>query len=360
MVLTIIIVFISLVGLIILHEFGHFVLAKKFGVKVEEFGIGFPPRLFGKKIGETIYSLNLLPFGGFVKIYGHEEPIDRPRSFSVKPFWQKALIILGGVISFWVLAVIILTIVMATGVPTMVDDEESQSLTGIEAKIQILAVSKNSPAEEAGLRTGDIIKNFVQVKEIQEFADVHKGKEITLTIQRRPTFGGYPEVFEVSLVPRLSPPDSEGPMGVALARTVLKTYPWHQAFLKGILATGNLTWLIIRSWIMVIGSLFQGQGLPPGVEVGGLPRIFVLFAEMGNLGASYFLQFIAVIAVHLALINILPIPALDGGWLMFMVIDRLRKKPLNQEVVRKISTVFFFLLVGLMIWITIRDIIGIF
>ena len=149
-------------------------------------------------------------------------------------------------------------------------------------------------------------------------------------------------------------------MGVALARTVLKTYPWHQAFLKGILATGNLTWLIIRSWIMVIGSLFQGQGLPPGVEVGGLPRIFVLFAEMGNLGASYFLQFIAVIAVHLALINILPIPALDGGWLMFMVIDRLRKKPLNQEVVRKISTVFFFLLVGLMIWITIRDIIGIF
>ncbi len=350
MILTIIIAFFSLIALIILHEFGHFVLAKSFGVKVEEFGLGYPPRLFGKKIGETIYSLNLLPLGGFVKIYGQEEQIDDPRSFTRKPFWQRALIILGGVISFWVIAVIILSIVMATGVPTMVDDEEGQGLTGIEAKVQILAVSKDSPAEEAGLRTGDIIKNFVQVKEIQEFANVHKGEEIALTIQRGK------EVFEISLVPRLSPPDSEGPMGVALARTVLKTYPWHQAPLKGILATGNLTWMIIRSWIMVIGSLFQGQGLPLGVEVGGPIKIFALFTEMGDLGVSYFLQFIAIIAVHLALINILPMPALDGGWLMFMIIDRLRKKPLNQKVVQKISTVFFFLLVGLMIWITIRDI----
>lgn len=352
MILTIIIAFFSLIVLIILHEFGHFVLAKSFGVKVEEFGLGYPPRLFGKKIGETIYSLNLLPFGGFVKIYGHEEPIDSPGSFSVKPFWQKALIILGGVISFWVIAVIILTIVIATGVPTMVDDEENQGL--IEPKVQIMAVAKGSPAEGAGLKIGDVIKNFVQVKEVQEFANIRKGEEITLTIQRGK------EVFEVSLVPRLSPPDSEGPMGVALVRTVLKTYPWYQAFLKGILATGNLTWLIIKSWIMVIGSLFQGQGLPPGVEVGGPIKIFTLFAEMGDLGISYFLQFIAVIAVHLALINILPIPALDGGWLMFMIIDRLRKKPLNQKVVQKVSTAFFFLLVGLMIWITIRDIIKLF
>ncbi|PIR72282.1 MAG: hypothetical protein COU42_02070 [Candidatus Nealsonbacteria bacterium CG10_big_fil_rev_8_21_14_0_10_36_24] len=349
MILTIIIAFFSLIVLIILHELGHFVLAKSFGVKVEEFGLGYPPRIFGKKIGETIYSLNLLPFGGFVKIYGHEEPIDRPRSFSTKPFWQKALIILGGVISFWVITVIILTIVMATGAPTAVDDEENQGL--IEPKVQIMVVAKGSPAEGAGLKIGDVIKNFVQVKKVQEFIDINKGEETTLTIQRGR------EIFNVSLVPRFSPPNNEGPMGVALARTALKVYPWYQAPLQGILATGNLTWLIIRSWIMVIKSLFQGQGLPPGVEVGGLPRIFVLFTEVGALGASYFLQFIAVIAVHLALINILPIPALDGGWLMFMIIDRLRKKPLNQKVVQKVSTAFFFLLVGLMIWITIRDII---
>lgn len=349
MILIFITTFFSFVALIILHELGHFVLAKSFGVKVEEFGLGYPPRLFGKKIGETIYSLNLLPFGGFVKIYGQEEPIEHSRSFSTKSFWQKSLIILGGVISFWVIAVIILTIVMATGVPTVVDDEENQGL--IESKVQIMAVAKDSPAEGAGLKIGDVIKNFVQVKEIQEFANVHKGEEITLTIQRGK------EVFKVSLVPRFSPPDSEGPMGVALARTVLKSYPWYQAPLKGISATGQLTWFIIRSWGMVFSSLFQGQGLPAGVEVGGPIKIFTLFTEMGDLGISYFLQFIAIIAVHLALINILPVPALDGGWLMFMIIDRLRKKPLNQEVVRKVSTAFFFLLVGLMIWITIRDII---
>jgi len=357
MVLTIIIAFISLVVLIILHEFGHFILAKKFGVKVEEFGLGYPPRIFGKKIGETIYSLNLLPFGGFVKIYGQEEEITRPESFSQKPFWQRALIILGGVFSFWVVAAVILTVVAATGMPKIVDDDAEGNL--VNPKVQIVSVVPGSPAEEAGLEIGDIIRKFSvsnfqfpvdKVKEVQEFIGEYKGQEIVLTIQR----GG--DFFDVSLVPRLSAPSGEGPMGVALARTALKIYPWYQAPLKGIWATGQLTWLIIKSWIMVLGSLFSGKGLPPGVEVGGPVKIFELFVDIGGLGLTYFLQFIALISVHLALINILPIPALDGGWFLFMVIGKLRGKPLDQKVIQKVSAVFFYLLIALMVWITIRDI----
>src|SRR4030042_6402817 len=139
MIFTIIIVFISFVILVILHEFGHFILAKIFGVKVEEFGLGYPPRLLGKKFGETIYSINLLPLGGFVKIYGQEERIDNPRSFTTKPFWQRALIILGGIISFWVVSAILLSIVMAIGAPTAIEDEENGGM--VNPKVQIIAIS---------------------------------------------------------------------------------------------------------------------------------------------------------------------------------------------------------------------------
>ena len=349
MILTIIIAFFTLVALIIIHEFGHFILAKKLGVKVEEFGLGYPPRIFGKKIGETIYSLNALPFGGFVRIYGQEEKIDHPKSFSNKVFWKKSLIILGGVISFWIVSALILIFIMLIGVPSAIGDQETENI--IDPKIQIMGVAKNSPAEQAGLKVGDILRDFDKASEVMEFSYFWAGKEVALEVQRGK------EVFDVFLTPRVSCPDQEGPMGLSLSRTALRRYPLHIAVVKGISSVGSLTWLIIKSWIMVFGSIFSGKGLPSGVEVGGPIKIFELFIQIGGLGATYFLQFIAVIAVHLALINILPIPALDGGWFMFMVIEKLRGRPLNQKVVQKISAVFFFLLLALMVWITIRDII---
>lgn len=362
MIFTIIIAFISLIGLIVLHELGHFVLAKKFGVKVEEFGIGYPPRLFGKKIGETIYSLNLLPFGAFVKIYGHEERIEDPRSFSAKPFYQKSLIILGGVVVFWIVSAILLSIVMGIGVPSAIGDEETGILR--DPKVQIAAVVSDSPAGAAELKVGDTIigiknqelgsKNVDKVSQVQEFTQAHKGEEVTLTIQRGS------ETFDVSLTPRISFPDGEGPMGIVLVRTALKSYPWYKAPIEGIKATGVLTIAVVEGWGMVFSSLFQGQGVPVGVEIGGPVRIFELFIDVGALGASYFLQFIALISISLALINVLPIPALDGGWFLFLVIEKIKGKPLNDKIVQKVSVTFFFLLIALMIWITIKDVIRLF
>lgn len=368
MFLTIIIAFISLIGLIVLHELGHFLLAKKFGVKVEEFGIGYPPRLFGKKIGETIYSLNLLPLGGFVKIYGQEKRIDHPRSFSTKPFYQKALIILGGVVSFWVIAAILLSIIMYLGVPMQIGDDENQGL--VDPKVQIMAVALNSPAQEAGIRVGDTIKQFSisldasgrtprraafqfpinKMREVQEFTETHRGQEITLTIQRGK------EIFDVSLVPRESPPKDQGAMGVALVRTALKSYSWYQAPVQGILATGNLTGMVIKGWGMTIASLFQGKGVPPGVELRGPVGIFELFAQVGSLGVTYFLHFIALIAICLALINVLPIPSLDGGWLLFLVLEKIKGKPVSQKIEQKVTIFFFCLLITLMVYVTIKDI----
>ena len=351
------IAFFSLITLIIIHELGHFLAAKKFGIKVEEFGIGYPPRIFGKKIGETIYSLNLLPFGAFVKIYGHGKRIDSPRSISTKPIWQRAFVVLGGVITFWIVAAVLLSIVMGLGVPTVVEDAESGL---VDPKVQIVAVSSGSPAERIELQIGDIVRKIKQqgleaksidkVRELQEFIEASKGEEIILTIQRGKN------IFDVSLVPRMSPPEDEGPMGVALLRTALESYPWYQAPIKGVIATGNLTLMILDAWRSTIVSLFRGEGVPPGVEVRGIVGIFELFAQAGGMGISYFLQFIAIIAVSLALLNVLPIPALDGGWFLLLIIEKLRGKPIKEKTEQVINSTFFILLILLMVWVTIKDV----
>jgi regulator of sigma E protease len=358
MFLILIIAFISLIALIIIHELGHFLAAKKLGVKVEEFGLGFPPRLWGKKVGETLYSINLIPFGGFVRIYGHEDPVyDDPRSFSSRPFWQKSIIILGGIFTFWIISAILLTIVMIIGSPSSIEDSRTEGI--INPKVQIVSILPESPAKEADLKLGDVIlkvgdTSVDKVEEVASFSQASKGEEVSLTIKRGQ------EIFDVSLLVRDSYPENEGPIGISLVRTALIKYPWYLAPWKGIEATYILAVSIIQSWIMVLSNLFSTGGLPPGVEVTGIVGIFQLFTEVGALGVSYFLQFIAVIAVHLALINSLPLPALDGGWFFFMIIEKIKGGPLNQKFVQRSSAVFFFLLVGLMIWVTVRDIIRIF
>jgi len=359
MVLTIIIAFISLIGLIILHEFGHFILAKKFGVKVEEFGIGYPPRIIGKKIGETIYSLNLLPFGAFVKIYGEEGGIENLRSFTGKSIWQRVLIVLGGVLSFWIISAILLSIVMGIGAPTAISDTDDGALRNI--KVQIAAIAPGSPAEMVGIKVGDTIRELRikneelridKIKEVQEFTQAHRGEEIILTIQRGK------KVFDLKLIPRVSPPEGEGAMGVALLRTAIKNYPWWQAPWQGIRETSNLTIAVINGWIQALGNIIKG--LPSGVQLMGPVGIFNLFTQVSQLGVNYFLQFIAMISIYVALFNILPIPAVDGGKLLFLGIEAVRKRPVSPKIEQKITSIFFTLLIALMIWVTIKDIARIF
>jgi len=261
MLLTILIIFLAVIGLLVLHELGHFLLAKKFGVKVEEFGIGYPPRIFGKKIGETIYSLNLLPFGAFVRIVGEEERIKDERSFSQKPIWQRALILLGGVASFWLVAFFILTLVAGTwGLPTAISDDFNYNVGAVQ--VQIINVAPDSPAEIAGLRAGDTIEKLKikdeklkidKIKQIQDFVGEHLAQQIILAIKRGK------ETFDVSLTPRTSPPPGEGAIGIALARVVKLKYPWYKAPVVGAQVTAQKTVEIPMVLGLALAKVLQGE-----------------------------------------------------------------------------------------------------
>jgi len=359
MFLTIIIAFLSLISLFILHEFGHFILAKLFGVRVEEFGIGYPPRLFGKKIGQTLYSLNLLPFGAFVKIPGEIEKIDDRESFSTKSLLKRALIVFGGVLSFWIISAILFSIVFSLGAEMTIGDEETKNV--INPKVQIADVAVDSPAKVAGLEAGDTIKQFQisnfkfqisKVSELQELTEEYKGEEITLTVEREK------EVFDVKLTPRALPPIGEGPMGIALVRTAIKVYPWWLSPWQGILTTAKMTAAIIQGYYQAIKNSFLG--MPSGVELMGPVGIFHLFVQASELGVNYFLQFIGMIAIYVAVFNILPIPSVDGGKLLFILIEAIRKKPINPKIEENITATFFVFLVALSILVAIKDLSKIF
>jgi len=354
MLTNILIAFFSLIGLLVLHEFGHFISAKKCGVKVEEFGIGYPPRIVGKRFGETLYSLNLLPFGAFVKIHGEEGGIEDYRSFIGKPMYKRILIVLGGVISFWIISAILLSILFSLGIPTPVTDEAAQV---VQPKVQIAEIAEDSPAQAAGLEPLDTIRKVRyqddsltsdKVEEIVSFINEHKGKEITLTIQR------WGEALEIALVPRLSPPAGQGAMGVALVRTALVPFPWYEAPFRGITATGNITWAALQGIAGMFGNVIQKGELPPGASLMGPLGIFDFLKHAWQLGINYFLYFVALISIFLAIFNLLPIPALDGGKLLFLIIETVRGKPVPQKVEQNITAFFFILLITLMIFVTIK------
>jgi regulator of sigma E protease len=375
-----IIIFILILGLLIfVHEFGHFIIAKRAGIKVEEFGFGFPPRIFGIKKGETLYSLNLLPLGGFVRIYGENGPPSKQircskpgkkmvrtatshnekRAFYNQPIRKRAQILVAGVSMNLFLAALLLGIGYWLGLPAIIEDDQAVNLN--KARVQITQVAFNSPAAQAGIMIGDTIRELriksyelriMKVSQVQEFIDAHRGEEITMVIQRGD------EILEKTLVPRIHPPAGEGPLGIALARTAIVAYPWYRAFIMGITSTVNLTWVII----VALGG-FLWQLLVTGqlaIEVAGPVGIFALTNQAAQLGFIYVLQFTALLSINLAIINILPFPALDGGRLLFLAIEKIKGSPVSQKVERVAHTAGFIVLMLLMVAVTWRDVVRLF
>jgi regulator of sigma E protease len=356
-ILILIIALLSLIILMIIHEFGHFIIAKKFGVRVEEFGIGYPPRIIGKKIGETIYSINLIPLGAFVRIYGEEGGVDDYRSFTNLKIWQRVLIIIGGVAAFWIAAIIIFSVVFAMGTDLPVGDSDTQGL--VNPRVEVVSVSGNSPASQAGMKMGDTIKdvkvNGVNTKinktsDFQKITADNKGKEIILTIERDN------KVFDVNLTPRVNPPAGEGAVGVGLERmaTLIQKTQWYMAPVQGVIYTWQTTVNALKGLYLTLTSLIGGKGAPEGASFAGPLGITIFLANAASYGIGFFLYFIGMICVFIAIFNLFPIPALDGGKLVFLLIEKIKGKPVSAKVEQIITLVFFVILIALSLFITIK------
>ncbi|MFY9457527.1 MAG: RIP metalloprotease RseP [Candidatus Spechtbacterales bacterium] len=366
MLVTISIFVIILAILILVHELGHFIVAKRSGAKVEEFGIGFPPRIFSLKRGETMYSINLFPIGGFVKIYG-EDGSPRlgeaggikhdPRSFASKSIKTRAIIVAAGVLMNIFFAVIILSVGHFIGLPQVLDGESKISNVK-NINIRIVDIAEGSPAKEAGIQIGDIIygmsaaldkiTDVKNIEDIQNFTDTHPGEKVAVSVKR----GNV--VTEKQVIPRSDPPEGEGPIGFAMVRTGQVSYPFYIAPLKGMESTFRFAAATVRAFGSAASELLATGSF--GGELAGPVGIAVMTGEAQKLGFAFLLQFIALISINLAIINILPFPALDGGRLLFLGIEKIKGSPVNPKYEKMAHTAGFALLILLMIAITFRDI----
>lgn len=355
--------------LIFVHELGHYLVAIRNGIKAEEFGFGFPPRMFGifkskegkykfiwgnrdLKTKNTIFSLNWVPLGGFVKIKGEDGENKDNDSFASKSAWVRIKVLSAGVIMNFLLAWFLLAIVFTQGVPQSVED----NIADANAKVQISQVIPDSPAGQSGLKTGDVIvalksgnaeEYISKTKQAQNFINGNKGREIEMQIKRGD------EYLNVSITPRLNPPKGEGALGVGLVRVVVKKYSWYEAVGGSLLAVLTLTKLIVVTLFSILGNLITGT--KQTVDIAGPVGIAFMTKQVVAMGWVYLLQFTAMLSINLAIINAFPFPALDGGRILFILIEKIKGSPVSQKVEQIFHTVGFGLLILLMIFVTFRD-----
>ncbi|MFZ2299613.1 MAG: RIP metalloprotease RseP [Candidatus Moraniibacteriota bacterium] len=365
-----ILIFIILLGLLVfVHELGHFLTARRNGIKADEFGFGFPPRLVGiVKDGatgryrivwgnkdvhspHTVYSFNWLPLGGFVKIKGEDGQNHDPDSFGGKSVWIRVKVLGAGVCMNLLFAWFLISIVFTLGLPQPIDP--SERALHPDAKIQILAVQNGTPAETMGLQLGDEIlmiagEPITSLQQVSDTIAAHKGKTVELNISR------LGQELTLSGIPRTDYPATEGSLGISFSETAVITYPWYESIYRGAIATYDITLAILAAFGKIIAGLFGTQTGPP-IDVTGPVGIVYLTKQMSDLGIAYLLQFAALLSINLAIINILPIPALDGGRILFILIEKLKGSPVSQKVEGMIHQIGFILLLLLMLFITIRD-----
>lgn len=356
--ITLLVFFLILSILILVHEFGHFIVAKKNGVLVEEFGFGLPPRLFGKKIGETVYSINALPFGGFVKVLGEEEhelakkkvsPALQKRTFVSKKPLVKIAIIAAGVIANFLLGWLVISYLFTRGVPVPTDT------------VTVEKVAPGAPAQSAGIQKKDIVRAVTiysnqtitfPIKKTEDLIDISKkyaGERITLHLVRR----GMEK--NISVVPRKNPPSGQGALGVLITTDfIIKKYPWYSAPFFGLYESLKITRFMIAEIFKMVAKLVTFQKAT--FDVAGPVGIAQITGKAVSAGYDAVLQLLGILSFNLAIINIIPFPALDGGRLAFIVYEWVSKRKINPMFEKKANLIGFAILIGLIIVITIKDI----
>ena len=347
--------------LVLIHELGHFFVAKKSGVLIEEFGIGLPPRLWGKKIGETIYSVNALPLGGFVRLHGEQGEIPKTEKedenknrglYAQKPL--KRILILGaGITLNFLLGFVIIWGLFIAGHDIAVTDNNTNVT---DRRVVIISIAKQSPAETGGLLPNDIVKNVTNeaqkiiIQTTDQFTNLMKewsGAELRIAIERQN------KPMTITVTPRPNPPEGQGQLGVGLMEIGRVQYGFFKAGWEAFKASCRTSIYMFQA----IGSLFKRLFTSGDLTGFSGPVGIVKYASTAvGTSVSAVLNLMAMISLNLAVFNLFPLPALDGGRIAFAVWEAITKKPISQKIEGIIHTIGFGLLILLLIVITVVDI----
>lgn len=364
------------IGLILIHEWGHFIMARRSGVEVEEFGLGFPPRAkIIKKHRGTLYSLNWLPLGGFVKLKGEHDIDEEPGSFGATTTWNKIRIMMAGVVMNLATAFVLLTLVALIGMPKIVDNQTTvASDTKIiqrprnEGVVRIGEVVEGSPASQAGLQDEDEIisiggQTIDTPQQVSSATELHAGRPTEVTIQR-----GEEQQTHVITLNQSSPYLGVGPYsaqeGLEIRRSTWSapvvalgvTRDFTVATFKGLGSALKGLGSIIAGFVTGNQQARQQGQTEASSQVAGPVGIFAVLYEISRQGIGLVLFIIAIISLTLAIMNALPIPALDGGRLFVTLLFRAFKKPLQPAVEERIHGTGFMVLMALFVLITIVDV----
>lgn len=368
---------IVLVFLVVVHELGHAIVARRNGVVVEEFGIGFPPRAWSRKLKNgVLFTLNWLPLGGFVKMQGEYDASDKKGDYGAAGFWAKTRILLAGVLINWLVAVVLLSVLAITGLPKILDNQFSIAgdTTEVKQPVEIVDLVKKYPAELAGLQSGDKIIRFAgqpvpTVAQLINLTKLYKGQTVDVIYSRN-------NVESSTKVTLLN--NATGSIfGAGLGQRELIQATWS-APIVGVATTGQLTWATLQGLGHMVGNLANGlvlqlspnpqtratassdiKSVSDGVA-GPIGILGTIFPQAEKAGATQFVFLTAVISLTLAVMNVLPIPALDGGRWFTMALFKLFKKPLTKTIEERIQATGFIILMGLVVLVTIADVSKIF
>ncbi len=386
MLYTIIIFILVLTVLVSAHEAGHFFTARYFGIKAEEFGFGFPPRIVGwyrNRLGKwrrvngnksvdslaeasdedlqpapraTVYSLNWLPIGGFVKIKGEDgEGKNDDDSFAAKKIWQRVLILSAGVIMNIILAWFLFSVGYLVGLPQSTDTLGPGAIVS-KSQVIVAQVMPGSVADKAGLKEGDIIlrinnKEIRSNKSLQTAIAANANKNTIVSLKRDS------EEKSVEVIPQ-SKDGQPAVIGVAIFSSGLVRYHFLSAIWEGARTTVWVLKQIVVSLVSLLVTVFKGQNVSE--QFAGPVGIANITGQAARMGFSYLLQFMALLSLNLAVINIIPFPALDGGRIIFLWIEKLKGAPVKREVETLIHNIGFLLLIALVLFVTFKDVVRLF
>ena len=353
-VLVIIGVLIIFTILVVAHEFGHFSAARREGVTVEEFGVGFPPRVFSRRKGKTLYSINLFPIGGFVRLKGEDGSEKGKGSFASLTFWPKTRIIMAGVVVNLLIAYLIFTFLLIIGIPPLGQDLPSfgpvkPSQSG-ESSLTVFGVTKDGSASKGGIAQGDNIisidnKPLEDNAQLRAYTIENKGKEVTIVISRNGQ--------ESNKTVMLGSDEKTGVLGVSAEKIQLTSYAWWAAPFAALVLMVQFVLATLAAFGNLIIGLFARREVSQ--QVSGPIGIVSVFSQIVNFGPRFVLLFVASISLSLAVINALPLPALDGGRQFVLILQKLGLK-VTPERENLYHLVGFVALISLMIIISISDI----